>query len=329
MADLALNLAAVAKNAKWSMQAGIIKQIIETSPVLGMLPVRAIQNIIHTWRTREKLPKIQTRKLGKPFSSQDVSIKGHGQIGLSLYGGAFELDRQLADIPTVDGENEVAEQIADYFESASMELKRVMIKGNASSGLGECDGLEVMTPKTQTIDFVTAAGLKISAATVEQIVNYFEAVINACIGLPSALLLDRSILTSVRAKSMSTGNERLAELFMYKVYEVPGVTGEPIKIRAGLWDGTVPMIPLDEDAQGVQILKYNEKSTDKANSDCTSIYAVMFQPRYLELLQKYSDGPRVFTKVGDVGPRYDIDFPLAFFRKHIKAVARLRNIRTP
>ena len=74
-----------------------------------------------------------------------------------------------------------------------------------------------------------------------------------------------------------------------------------------------PIIPLDSDSQGADILNNG--------SGATEVQALSARPGGFTLVQKFADGPQIRTKPGDFGPTYYTEWPIGAVAEHEKSVA--------
>jgi hypothetical protein len=330
---MAISLYDIAKVSTSKVRAGIILNIVDTSVLLGNLPMESLDGDDRYDYTKEgRLPQSATRQYNAAYSSKDHGDFEPGSVHLKLLGGEFEIDRQKYNSGTKDGERYVAKQTSMWARAISLDWKKLIIKGNSQSNAAEPDGLEVLVSKldsSQTIDFVSTAGSKISAVSSTVLVDNINNLIDATngVGLPQMLICNRTILGTMQALVLAGSNEVLANIFKYEFAQVPSPRGGMMTTRIGMWNGIIPMIPVDFDSQGTEIMQFNETSGDGTSSSvCTSIYAVVVGDGALMGLQKESKGPDIFVRPSNIGSVVTIEWPLGLVAEHNKCIARLRGI---
>lgn len=330
MPDIYLNnMSTMANYAKSSFQVGMIKKVIETSPILNMFPGRAIGKLVHKFTTEEKLPEMQSRNLGVEYASEKTNQIGKGEIDLAVFGGKFSTDRLQEDEEGYDGMSVVQNKVQAFNNALPLDLKRKLFKGSKNSGsAAEFNGLEKsLTRDSQIQDFAGASsGVTITAADLEDITGSIDEAISSCITLPSVIATSRTVINSLRKKCITVSNDPAARKFEFRNYQLPGIEpGKFIEVRTAVYDGVFPMIAVDDDSQGNEILGFNETLGGIANTQ--SMWFICGKNDIFEFLTKYADGPRIFTRPGEAGPVVSIDWPLVFWLKNQKGAVRLGKIK--
>lgn len=329
---MAISLVDVASSQQTELKVGIVKNLIETSPLLNFFPIETLKTLFYRFIKEGKLPQANTRNLGSPFPTQDEAKFEPGNLILKVLGGEFAIDRNLEDEKNADEETQIQGHTRRWSRAISLDWKRLLVKGDSSTTSTDPDGLEALGTSLsgQTIDFAGAvSGINISAASVDLVVQSIDELIdkNTGAGLPDLIITNRDVLRALRAKALSAAaNNPLAEIFKYTTFEMKGVGDKPMKVRAGIWDGNTPMIPADGDSQGVAILPQSEAAGDGSGSSFSSMYSVVTGEDFVMSLQKFADGPQLSRTPEKTGSSFQMEWPIGLVNHHKNAIAIMRGI---
>lgn len=330
---MAVSLVDVASSQQTILKLGIVKGILETSPLLGFFPIETLDTVFYRFIKEGKLPEATTRNFGSPFAAQDEAKFEPGNLTLKVLGGEFAIDRNLEGEKNADEETQIAGHIRRWKRAISLDWKELLVKGDSSTTSTDPDGLEALVsalPASQSIDFVGAAGgSTIAAAAVDDIVESVDELIdaNTGAGLPNLIITNRAVLRALRAKALAAAaNNPLATIFKYTTFSMPGVGDKAMQVRAGIWDDSIPMIPVDDDSQGNLILPQTEAAGDGSGSTFSSMYSVVTGEDFVMSLQKFADGPQVAITPEKTGASYQIEWPIGLVNHHLNAIAVMRGI---
>lgn len=310
---------------KYPMQAGIIKKIIETSPLINMFPTEAVGSRIYMAKNLEKLPATQTRSAGAGYSSENIGRTSPKMVGMAIFGNKFSTDRVDEGLPSHLGGTNIRDQIMWWAEAWAQDWKKYMIAGSKSSSTGkEYDGLKEIVTSAQSLSWTTLTGdTDIQTATVKEIAGGLDAAIDLMITLPKVIIMNRTVRSLMRNAIVDANNETAANLFRDEIVELPGVTAStPIRVKTMTFRG-IPVICPDEDSQGTAINGFTEGSGGTGSGAYTSIW---FVSDYYKFMMQYAEGMRVYTRQGEVGPVVDIDFPMVMDLQHQRGIARIYGI---
>ena len=321
---MAITLQQVAQASQSTLKQGFVENIIETSPVLAKIPFVDAPSLRYEWSLQKLLPATGFRALNTNYAATQ-STYDRGKIDLKPLGGEFRIDRLLKDIPDLNMARFYETEIRARARSASMGFKKALVKGSIAVDPAEFDGLQkwfddgTLTTEVQ----LAAGGTTFTALGGQATVQKMHDFINACIVTPDIILANRTIISNLAALAISTAaNNVFAQYFQMSFMDI----GNGRKVSVGSFNG-IPIIAMDTDELGNEILSFTETSQNLASSITCSMYALTLGENYFTGLQQTNEGPRTFEYVTDSGhTAFAIDWPAAIAVEHPRAVSRLRGI---
>jgi len=302
----------------------ITKNIVERSPIMGVIPWIITNNSMsYKWYQESALPTSAFRALnGSITDSVGTTLPAVTQ--LKPLSSTFTIDDELSDITTVEGKQEFLQQLEMSSRAMGLLLKDKFIHGDPNAAAAEPDGLakwiDDFDSSTNNIKQAydgTTNGVSLTDA--QTIIDQMNSLRNALYTAPSAYLCNRTILSNIQSLVATSTGTGLANIFSMEDVEVaPG-----IRTQIGRWNGT-PMYALDEDATGTEVLAFDE--TQGSSSLTTSIYAVTFGDQWFSGVMKRASGPRVKQNPSTFGTQWILDNPLNFIMKHKASAGRLHGI---
>lgn len=319
-----ITLQQIAQASQSDLKAGIVEHIIETSPALSRIPFVEAPSLRYEWSMQTKLPASGFRALSADYP-QSNSEYDRGTIHLKPLGGTFRIDRLLADVPDINRARFVETEIRARARSASMAFKKSMIKGN-SANPAEFDGLQKWFDAgilTEQVD-LAAAGTTFAALGAAGTLAKMHEALNSSIVMPDFILANRTIISQLASLALaSAANEAFAQYFRMTKMDI----GNGRMISVGSFY-EIPIIPLDTDETGAEILSFTEASPNGGNTACASMYFVTVGESYFTGVQQTNAGPRIFEYTTDAGHKaVSVDWPSAIAVEHPRAVVRLRGIK--
>ncbi len=326
---MAATLLEVAQTSESDLQRGIIKRIIETSPLMTKIPFDEKPSMRHHFGIEGKLPASGFRGLNEGFTADDAPDQT-GLIQLKQFGGSFDLDDELMDIQNFELDQEVTKQTKKKLRSMALNWKKFFINGDVTSDPKEFDGIRRLNQITKDAGFDTQVdfagetdGKAITSAA--DVIDFFNNMINQCIGVPDFFITNRTVGALIDSVLVvAAANNVLATKWSYDIMEIAqGMFATPLRVRVGMWEG-IPVFFADEDAAEVPIIAFDE--TQGASDVTTSIYAVKTGEDFVFGLQKRAQGPIIRQKDSTIGVLTKIDWPSAVSMHHPKSVIRGKGV---
>lgn len=321
---MAVTLLEVIQSSESTLKQGIVQTIVETSPGLAMAPFETVPNLRYEFSKEGNLPSSGFRAENAAYTASKGGLN-RDTIHLKFLGGQVDIDRKLVNIPTLDGQNQMAKQLSMLSRSVGLNLKKYAFTGDLASDPKAFDGFRPWIASTlassQTITYATN-GSTVASAGASTTLTKFNALVDACIDIPSAFYCNRNVLSQLHALA-TTGatNEVWAQYFRMEVMEIaPG-----IRTRVGMFQG-IPIYALDNDASDTAILGFDQTT---GNSSVTSeIFAVCWGNGRSTMLHDNAGGPEVVTWDDETGRHVAVDYGVAMAIEHPRAAAVLRGILT-
>jgi len=153
-----------------------------------------------------------------------------------------------------DGTSIVAEQINQKTKAFSLRFTKAVVKGNSEDSPEEFDGLERRLTGNQVLDAGSSAGGD------ELTLDMVDQLIDAVDPEPDALLMNKTMRRKINKLVRASGAA---------IETVDGNYGKRLQSYAGY-----PILPVNYDNAGDQILAFDEDDCNGDTAECTSIYSV-------------------------------------------------------
>lgn len=164
---MAVTLAQAKLNVTDDLQAGIIDEFAKSSFLLNNIPfhdcvspVGGGATLTYGYTRLINQPMAEFRKVNAEYSTHEVQ-KQRYVTELKVFGGAYEVDRLIADMGGIA--DEVALQSAQKVKAASALFSDTIINGNSSTDEDVFDGLDVAVTGSDT-EFIPAAAIDLSTS---------------------------------------------------------------------------------------------------------------------------------------------------------------------
>ena len=202
---MAVTLAQARLNVTDDLQAGIIDEFAKSSYILNNIPFADVVSpvgggatLTYAYTRQITQPTADFRKINAEYTTHEVQ-KQRYTTDLKVFGGAFEIDRIIADMGGIV--DEVAWQSAQKVKAASALFSDTIINGNSSVDEDVFDGLDVAltgsdTEVTSNIDLSTSANVTANYMAFLDILDEFLSKLD---GTPSALLMNGNMAAKLRA----------------------------------------------------------------------------------------------------------------------------------
>ena len=178
---MAVTLAQARLNVTDDIQAGIIDEFAKSSFILNNIPfhdcvspVGGGATLTYGYTRLVTQPVAEFRSVNSEYNAHEVQ-KQRYTTDLKVFGGAYEVDRIIADMGGIA--DEVALQASQKVKAASALFSDTIINGNSSTDANVFDGLDVAITGTDTE--YNAAGTAIDLSTSELVTANATAFVDA------------------------------------------------------------------------------------------------------------------------------------------------------
>lgn len=164
---MAVTLAQAKLNVTDDLQLGIIDEFAKSSFIMNNIPfhqcvspVGGGATLTYGYTRLVTQPIAEFRSVNSEYNTHEVE-KQRYTTDLKVFGGAFEIDRLIANMGGIA--DEVALQSAQKVKAASALFSDTIINGNSSTDANVFDGLDVAVTGTDT-EFVPTAAIDLSTS---------------------------------------------------------------------------------------------------------------------------------------------------------------------
>lgn len=287
------------------LKQGVIEYYAGSSGILMNLPFENIQGNALKYNTEDTLPGIGFRGINETYTASNGVINPQTE-SLTIAGGTLDVDRFLMK---TQGESARARHEAMKVRALSLNWTQKFIKGDSNTTPQEFDGLQVRLVNGQLIDAgVSSGGDALSLAKLDQLIDQVH--------MPTHLIMNKTMrrLLTAAARNTSVGGFISHEMDAF---------GKQITMYNGL-----PIIELDLDNAGAEILPFTEANPGGGAAASTSIYCVSFSEEGVMGIQ---NGEIDVEDLGltDDGTIYRtlVEWYSSFAVFHGRGAARLRGIK--
>lgn len=306
--QMALTLIEAAKRAAMGgnvYEAAIIRQYAESSPILENLSFRTIQGNALTYNRQDKMPGIGFRGINEGFS-ESTGVVNPQTESLAIAGGDLDVDMALI---RAMGEGIREDEEMNKVESLSLAWTRTFIKGDSSVEPREFDGLQKRITGTQLIPAGnTSGGDPLSLNALDYMISRVRRATHLIMNVKMRLRL-----------TAAARNNAVGGYVNWQTNEF----GRQITTYQGL-----PILELEEDNNGLEILPFAEANPGGGTPASTSIYCVSMGPMMLQGLQNMDISVRDLGEL-EAKPslRTRVEWEAGFGVFDGRSVARLSGVR--
>ena len=204
-------------------------------------------------------PTAEFRELNKEYTPQEAAKERHS-VDLKIFGGAFQIDRVIADLG--GAANEVSFQMAQKVKAASALFTDTVINGDSDTDSKAFDGLEKALTGSST-EFIpeTAIDLSTSQLIDTNYMYFLDALDEFLMGLdgaPDFIGGNTKLIAKLRACARRAGMYQTTRNdFGQQVEQYGSIPLVDLGAKPGTNDPIVPIL-------------------DSGDTGCTSLYAVRF-----------------------------------------------------
>ena len=251
---MALTLLEAAKHHSGDVyRQAVLETIGYEGTVLGMLPFINISGGAYTYLQEQSLGGIEYRGFNETYS-ESTGILSEDVEKLQPFGGNIDVDRAIVKTNGADIRN-TYEQMK--MKAMSLKFNRLFVKGDKDTDSKGINGLQKRIVGGQVVPAGgTSGGDALSLSKLDELID-------ACQGC-NALLMNKTMRRRLTAAARTTG---VGGFITYDQDEF----GRKVTMY-----GDTPIMLIDEDETGAQILAFDEAASGGGAAASTSIYAVAF-----------------------------------------------------
>lgn len=301
---MALTLVEAAKQSQNPIQSAIIEMYARSSNILMMLPFDTISGNALRYNREEALPGIGFRGVNEAYT-ESTGILNPVTEPLVIVGGDLDVDMFILQTMGMD-QRGVQEMMK--VKALALAWTKQFIKGDSVSDPRGFDGLQVRLTGDQLFYAgTTNGGDALSLGKLDELIDRVDN--------PTHLLMNKAMRRrlSAAARSTSVGG--------YITYE-PDAFGRKIAYYNDL-----PILTVEEDNTGADIMAFDELASTGATATATSIYCVSMEPGKLVGIQS---GPLDARDLGELESkpcmRTRVEWYAGIAAWHGKSAARLGGI---
>lgn len=204
---MAVTLAEAKKNVQDDIQAGVIDEFAKSNFLFNNLtfddcvsPTGGGATLTYGYTRLLTQPTADFRAINSEYTPQEVS-KERKTVDLKVFGGAFEVDRVIANMGGVA--NEVTLQMQQKIKAASALFNDTVINGDSSKKATAFDGLDkAVTGSTTEIVLDTAIDLSSSDAVdanYKEFLDLLDEFLMSLDGSPTCIMGNTRLIAKIRA----------------------------------------------------------------------------------------------------------------------------------
>ena len=204
-------------------------------------------------------PTAEFRELNEEFTPQEAAKERHS-VDLKIFGGAFQIDRVIADLG--GAANEVSFQMAQKVKAAAALFTDTVINGDSDTDAKAFDGLEKALAGSST-EFIPEAAIDLSTSqAIDTNYMYFLDALDEFLmgldGAPDFIGGNTKLIAKLRACARRAGMYQTTRNdFGQQVEQYGSIPLVDLGAKPGTNDPIVPIL-------------------DSGDTGCTSLYAVRF-----------------------------------------------------
>lgn len=301
---MAMTLIEAAKNTNNMVLSGIIEMYARQSSVLANLPFETIQGNALKYNREETLPGIGFRGVNEAYTESTGVINPQIEP-LVIAGGDLDVDRFILETM---GAEQRSTQEEMKVKALALAWTKAFFKGDSATDPRSFDGLQVRLTGNQLLEAgSTNGGDALTLAKLDELIDAVDA--------PNALLMNKAMRRRLSAAARSTS---IGGFITYDVDQFG---------RKIAYYGDLPILVIDTDNEGNDILGFNEVGSGGATATATSIYCVSFGNGKLMGIQ---NSPMDMRDLGEMQTkpvmRTRVEWYSGIAMFHGKAAARLRGV---
>jgi hypothetical protein len=301
---MALTLPEAAKQSQNPIQSAVIEMYARTGNILMAMPFQNIQGNALKYNREDTLPGIGFRGVNEAYT-ESTGIINPLTEPLFIAGGDLDVDNFIIDTM---GANQRASQEMMKAKALSLAVEKQIIKGDSASDPRGFDGLQVRLTGNQLMYAgTTDGGDALSLAKLDELIDKVDS--------PTHLIMSKTMRRRLTAAA--------------RTYTVGGfITWELDAFGRKLaMYNDLPILIVDYDNTGAQILAFDEVGYSGSTATASSIYCVSFGEGMLGGIQS---GTMQVRDLGELqtkpAKRTRVEWNIGMAAWHGRAAARLGGI---
>jgi hypothetical protein len=289
----------------------VIEEYAASSDILRVLPFENITGSAYAYNREDNLPAVGFRGVNEGYTEGTGIINPQVET-LSIAGGDLDVDQAILDAqgPQVRSTHEMMK-----VKALALRWTREFIKGDSVANPRVFDGLQARVTGTQLINAgATSGGDALSLAMLDDLIDLVD--------MPTHIIMNKKMRNLLSAAS------RQASVGGFITFEV-NQFGQRVASYGGL-----PILVVDYDNDGNQIMGFNEANPGGGSPASTSLYVASLGPSMLTGIQGQSRG-QYGVSVRDLGEqdakpvvRTRVEWRCGFAVLHGRAIGRLQGVKS-
>lgn len=302
---MAVTLPEAAKQMQNPIRSAVIQIYAQSSDVLSALPFENIQGNALRYNREDTLPGIGFRGVNEAYT-ESTGILNPITEPLVIAGGDLDVDKFI--VATM-GEQQRSVQEAMKIKSLALAWTKQFIKGDSQADPRGFDGLQTRLTGNQLVwAGGTDGGDALSLSKLDELIDAVEQ--------PTHLLMSKAMRRKLTAASRNTS---VGGFITY--------TQDAFGRKVSMYND-LPIMIVDTDNEGNDILGFDEVGFTGSTATCTSIYCVSLMDGMMVGIQS---GPIQATDIGELETkpcyRTRVEWYAGLACYHGKAAARLGGIK--
>lgn len=284
--------AVVFSRAENKFEAGVVKNVFETSPMLTFMHYAKVPGLTVLAKLKDKINPAAFRSYNANFNTSNMKPLETRALQLFDFGQKFEPDPVLADVPAMEGSDHMGDIRKEASDAIALDIKGKII-GNAK-GVAEPDGIyqwiDAYDSASNDVKLAfSTVGAKISANGSLQLITDM---LNQLVMLvrPTFFMTNYKVISALNSVALNTATN--GAFAAYWQLEDIMVNGRMQKMTTFLG---IPFFDAGRDTQDEEVMGFTEDPGD-GGSDTASILAVKSGPEdtllyhFYPALLKYVEG---------------------------------------
>ena len=250
---MALTLVEAAKQSQNPIQSAVIEMYARSSDIMAALPFNNISGNALRYNREESLPGIGFRGVNEAYT-ESTGVLNPMTEPLVIAGGDLDVDKFILD--TMGGQQRSVQEMMKV-KSLALAWTKQFIKGDSATDPRGFDGLQARLTGNQHFTVGnTNAGDPLTLAKLDEAIDRVEN--------PTHIIMNKTMKRRMAAAA------RLATVGGYITFEL-NAFGRRVQYYNDL-----PILVVDSDQEGTDILRFNEVGGGDTTANSTSIYVVSF-----------------------------------------------------
>ncbi len=303
--------------------AGVIRNVLERSPIASFWHLEHFAGLQHTVYQRGTYPEADFRRFNNSFSEKESKPLEPIRTQVHDFGVRYKIDPLMEQEQTRFGVNFKAQVVQEASESLALDLKKSYLGKYANTTDNKTFGVyqwidEYDSANNDVKVHIQASGTDadLSTATAGVFVARMQQLIDLV--QPSFFVTNRNILSQISQLANGTSNDYLGGRWGMSTIDV---LGRPVRVYT--YEG-IPVMDIGEDSQDAQIMGFDE--TDGSGSVSSSIVGVRADSRATVMLHFFQNLVQMREYTQDTLSQVELSSPHAIEVRQKAAAGRIFGI---